>query len=158
MDIKKMMVSKPVIGRMANYEEIFWINPQSGKEADLPFSMDDIDDAEARLLRFAPYIASAFPETAKTGGIIESKLIPIPKMKESLEKSLGEFGGKLFLKCDSHLPISGSIKARGGIYEVLKLAESIAVKSGLLSLEDDYSKLTGDEFKKLFSQYSVAVG
>ena len=96
MDIKKMMVSKPVIGRMANYEEIFWINPQSGKEADLPFSMDDIDDAEARLLRFAPYIASAFPETAKTGGIIESKLIPIPKMKESLEKSLGEFGGKLF--------------------------------------------------------------
>ena len=35
---------------------------------------------------------------------------------------------------------------------------SIAVKSGLLSLEDDYSKLTGDEFKKLFSQYSVAVG
>lgn len=83
MDIKKMMVSKPVIGRIANYEEIFWINPQSGKEADLPFSMDDIDDAEARLLRFAPYIASAFPETAKTGGIIESKLIPIPKMKES---------------------------------------------------------------------------
>ncbi len=158
MDIKKMMVSKPVIGRIANYEEIFWINPQSGKEADLPFSMDDIDDAEARLLRFAPYIAAAFPETAKTGGIIESKLIPIPKMKESLEKSLGEFGGKLFLKCDSHLPISGSIKARGGIYEVLKLAESIAVKSGLLSLEDDYSKLTGDEFKKLFSQYSVAVG
>ena len=72
---------------------------------------DDIDDAEARLLRFAPYIASAFPETAKTGGIIESKLIPIPKMKESLEKSLGKFGGKLFLKCDSHLPISGSIKA-----------------------------------------------
>lgn len=102
--------------------------------------MDDIDDAEARLLRFAPYIASAFPETAKTGGIIESKLIPIPKMKESLEKSLGKFGGKLFLKCDSHLPISGSIKARGGIYEVLKLAESIAVKSGLLSLEDDYSQ------------------
>lgn len=25
-------------------------------------------------------------------------------------------------------------------------------------MEDDYSKLTGDEFKKLFSQYSVAVG
>ena len=158
MNIKKLMVSDPVIASMASYREIFWINPNAGKKASLPFSMDDIEDAEARLKRFAPYIEKAFPETAKTHGVIESKLVEIPKMKSVLEDSLGTFPGRLFLKCDSHLPISGSIKARGGIYEVLKFAETIALEKGLLTFEDDYSKLADDSFRELFGRYSVAVG
>ena len=158
MDIKKIMVTTPIVGRMAKYDEVFWANPKAGQESSFPFSMKDIEDAEARLARFAPYIAKAFPETLKTNGIIESKLVEIPKMKTTLSQMRGDFGGKLLLKCDSHLPISGSIKARGGIYEVLKLAETIALKEGMLSLDDDYSKVDSDEFRQLFSKYSVAVG
>ncbi len=158
MEIKKLMVANPIIADMASYKEVFWINPKSGNPADIPFGMEDINDAEARLARFAPYIAKAFPETEVTSGIIESPLKEIPEMKKALEEMTGQFGGKLFLKCDSHLPISGSIKARGGIYEVLKLAEKIAIEKGLLTLEDNYAKLANDEFKELFSQYSVAVG
>ncbi len=56
------------------------------------------------------------------------------------------------------MPISGSIKARGGIYEVLAHAEKLALEAGLLTLEDDYSKLLSPEFKQFFSQYSIAVG
>ena len=158
MEVKKLMVAHPIVGEMADYKEVFWINPKSGMEAEIPFGMDDINDAEARLARFAPYIAKAFPETEVTKGIIESKLVEIPKMKTQLEEMCGQFGGKLFLKCDSHLPISGSIKARGGIYEVLKLAEKIAMEKGMLTLEDNYAKLADEEFRQLFSQYSVAVG
>ena len=158
MDIKKLMVANPVIGKMAACEEIFWVNPHAGQDKPLPFGKEDMDDAEARLARFAPYIAKAFPETARSGGIIESKLVEIPKMKLALEHMCGNFDGKLFLKCDSHLPISGSVKARGGIYEVLKFAESIALSQGLLTLDNDYSKLDSDRFRELFSHYSVAVG
>lgn len=158
MDIKKLMVSNPVVADMSAYKEVFWLNPGAGEPASLPFGMDDINDAEARLARFAPYIAKAFPETARSAGIIESPLKEIPKMKSDLCRMTGSFDGRLFLKCDSHLPISGSIKARGGIYEVLKLAEKIAIDHGMLTADDDYSKLDSDEFHRLFSRYSVAVG
>ncbi len=112
-----------------------------------------------RLSRFAPYLAKAFPETAATGGIIESELVAIPAMQKRLEKEYQQpISGQLLLKKDSHLPISGSIKARGGIYEVLAHAEKLALEAGLLTLEDDYSKLLSPEFKQFFSQYSIAVG
>ena len=159
MDVDKILVEHPIIRNMENYEEIFWLNDKVGQEAELPFNKSDIDEAEARLLRFAPYIAKAFPETAETKGIIESPLIEIENMKAALEKEADkEILGRLFIKCDSHLPVSGSIKARGGIYEILKLAEKIAIEKGMLKYEDNYSVLTEDRFKTVFAQYSVAVG
>ena len=139
MDVDKILVEHPIIRNMENYEEIFWLNDKVGQEAELPFNKSDIDEAEARLLRFAPYIAKAFPETAETKGIIESPLIEIENMKAALEKEADkEILGRLFIKCDSHLPVSGSIKARGGIYEILKLAEKIAIEKGMLKYEDNY--------------------
>ena len=54
--------------------------------------------------------------------------------------------------------ISGSIKARGGIYEVLKYAEDLALKHQMISLEDDYSIFAEQAFKDFFSRYSIAVG
>ena len=114
-----------------------WINPYK-----LPFDMvrgitelvvsdDDIKDAEARLLRFAPFIKKAFPETEETNGIIESPLREIPLMQKALkEEYQNEVPGRLFLKMDSHLAVAGSVKARGGIYEVLKHAEDLALAKG----------------------------
>ena len=158
MDIKKLKTAHREVAEMAECKEIFWTNPKSGNEKDLPFNMEDICEAQERLKRFAPYIAKAFPETEPSGGIIESELNEIPGMKKELEKMCGSFGGRLFLKCDSHLPVSGSIKARGGIYEVLKFAEKVAMEAGMLKETDDYSILTEPKFRELFGRYSVAVG
>ncbi len=151
-------MKNPLVSEMASYKEIFWINPDSGKPASFDIGMADIEDAAARLSRFAPYIAKAFPETAKSGGIIESDLAEIGAMKSRLEESLGAISGRLLLKLDNSLPVSGSIKARGGIYEVLKFAEEVAIGAGMLTTDDDYSILTEDRFRELFSRYSVAVG
>ena len=54
------------------------------------------------------------------------------------------------LKCDNDLPISGSIKARGGIYEVLKIAETLAIREGLLTETDDYAFSQQDEMRTVF--------
>ncbi|MEF9922305.1 MAG: D-serine ammonia-lyase [Anaerovoracaceae bacterium] len=159
MDIDKLLVEHPIIQNMVNGEEVFWLNNNVSMEAEFPFGGEDIDDAETRLARFAPYIERVFPETKESKGIIESNLVEIPKMKEALEKDAEkEIQGRLFLKCDSHLPVSGSIKARGGIYEVLKFAEKVAMDRGMLTAKDNYEILAESRFKKLFSEYSVAVG
>jgi len=148
---------------MVKLKEVNWFNPNitSLQEGLLYVGLDNdnIKDASDRLARFAPYMVKAFPETAVTKGIIESEVVEISAMKSQLEQQYKvEIKGKLLLKKDSHLPISGSIKARGGIYEVLTHAEKLAIKAGLLELSDDYSKLFTEEFRAFFSQYSIAVG
>ena len=148
---------------LKNKKEVCWSNPNyvSFEEAikNCPLSMADVADASARLQRFAPYFMAAFPETVATGGIVESPFREIPAMKAALEADTGvSVAGKLCIKLDSHLPISGSIKARGGVYEVLKFAESVAMENGMLQPGDDYSVLAKDEFRALFSKYSIAVG
>ena len=64
----------------------------------------------------------------------------------------------MFLKQDSHLAIAGSIKARGGIYEILKHTEELALEHGILSLEDNYEKLASEECREFFKKYTIQVG
>ena len=153
----------PVVSDLCALKETAWTNPDklpfAQAAAACPLTLSDIEDAAARLERFAPYLAAVFPETAATGGIIESPVQPIPRMQKVLKERSGTpIAGQVWVKLDSHLPISGSIKARGGIYEVLKTAEDIALHSGMLHLTDNYAVLAEERFRKLFSQYSIAVG
>ncbi|NLD34453.1 MAG: D-serine ammonia-lyase [Clostridiales bacterium] len=153
----------PIIEEMQALREVCWINPRlvpvAQAAAASPLTMADIQEAADRLARFAPYLMEAFPQTAATGGILESPLKEIVGMKAELERDNGcTIPGRLWLKMDSHLGISGSIKARGGIYEVLKTAEDIALRHGLLKPGDDYRVFGGDNFRQLFSRYEIAVG
>lgn len=153
----------PILRAIEARQETTWINdrklPFAQALAECPLTMEDILDASDRLDRFADYFRTAFPETEKTGGILESPMQPIPRMQAALEEAYGvSIPGKLWIKLDSHLPISGSIKARGGIYEVLKTAEDIAIRHGLLHPGDPYRVFDSQAFREVFSRYSIAVG
>lgn len=155
--------NKPLLEAVGQGKEVVWINERLTSTAEamsqVQLTMADIDDAEARLARFAPFIQKVFPETAPRNGLIESPLTEIPHMQKKLEEEYNtSIPGRLFLKQDSHLAISGSIKARGGIYEVLKHAEDLALEYGKIKVTDDYSVFTSDEFKKFFSQFKIQVG
>jgi len=130
-----------------------WLNPHATGEANGDFTLDDMLDAEARLARCAPLLAQLFDEAAEAHGIIESPLLPMP----SLARQLLPNGGTLLLKADHDLPVAGSIKARGGIYEVLAFAEKLAMDHGLLALGDNYRKLAEPAARTLFAQYTLAV-
>ena len=153
----------PIMTSIRERKETIWINeekqPYEVAIQNCPLTMQDVQDASERLERFADYFKIAFPETKETDGIIESPLQVIPHMQKCLEEAYGcSIQGSLWLKLDSHLPISGSIKARGGIYEVLAVAEDIAIQHGLLRDGDSYSVFHSEEFRNLFSRYSIAVG
>lgn len=149
------------LGKLKRMEEFLWINPNYTKYKEakrkLPISLSQVEDAEKRLTRFAPYLKQQFPDTED--GIIESPISDILNMKNWMEKEYKiEIPGELFLKRDDLLPIAGSIKARGGIYEVLKHAETLAIKEGLLHIEDDYKILAEKNFVNFFKQHTIQVG
>lgn len=162
-NIEQLTEQYPLVKELIELKEVSWFNPSITRlEEGLSYvglGSEDIQDASQRLKRFAPYLAKAFPETAKTNGIIESEVVPISEMQSVIEREYDTpIQGRLLLKKDSHLPISGSIKARGGIYKVLTHAEKLAIEAGLLTESDDYSKLLNEEFRDFFKRFSIAVG
>ena len=163
LNITELEKKTPILKEICAEEEVFWMNPDKttcGEALEqIALGMEDVDDAQRRLQRFAPFIMQCFPETKERDGIIESVLTPIPKMKELLNgKYHSHLQGTLLLKQDSHLAIAGSIKARGGIYEVLKHTEELALEHDLLCLEDDYAKLANEKCRDFFKNYTIQVG
>ncbi len=139
-------------------EPLLWLNPDylaGGSE--LPLTLRDIEDADWRLQLFAPLLSQLFPELAADGGLIESPLLSVEALRKSAENDVVA-AGKLWIKADHSLPVAGSVKARGGIYEVLCFAEQLAMEAGLLTVESDYRVLAEAEARSLFSRYQVAVG
>ncbi len=154
-----------IIEEVSNQKEVAWRNPRFlpydfvNGLCELVVSDADIADAEARLARFSPFIMKKFPETEETNGLIESPLLEIEKMRQALEETYAcEIPGRLMLKKDSHLAIAGSIKARGGIYEVLKHAEDLALAHGMISEDESYEKFATEEMMQFLGQYKVQVG
>jgi D-serine dehydratase len=144
-------------------QPIFWANtgwkPAAECLESLPLKLEDMLDAEKRLQRFAPLLAECFPELKESKGIIESKLIPCPKLTSWLTSEDGIDGlSNVYVKADHALPVAGSIKARGGIYAVLHFAEKVAMESGFMDESLDYRQLLEPKFHKLFSEYELSVG
>jgi D-serine dehydratase len=161
--LESWCTSYPLIRDLVALQETTWFNPGVAPVAeslgDVGLTAVDVADASARLTRFASYLRLAFPETQSSGGIIESDILPVPQLQQLLgERYAQALPGALWIKRDSHLPISGSIKARGGIYEVLKHAEDLALAGNLLTLDDDYAVLDSDKARAFFGQYKIAVG
>ena len=161
--LESWCASYPLIRDLVALQETTWFNPGVAPVAqaigDVGLTEADVADASARLTRFASYLRQAFPETASSGGIIESDIVPVSHLQQLLGERYNQvLTGSLWLKRDSHLPISGSIKARGGIYEVLKHAEDLALAENFLTLEDDYAVLHSHKARAFFGQYKIAVG
>jgi len=136
---------------------VLWLRPDGATPAEAaPYTLADVEAAQARFARFAPLLAELFPELRATDSVIESPVLAAPRMQAALK--LPEASGRLWLKADHALPVAGSIKARGGIHEVLEFTETLALARGLIAPGDDYRRLAEPRARACFAQYQVAVG
>ncbi|MBN7823350.1 D-serine dehydratase, partial [Bowmanella sp. Y57] len=91
----------PLLDELIALHETSWFNPGVAPVAqalaDVGLSAADVADASARLQRFAPYLARVFPQTAGSGGIIESDILALPRMQAWLSGQGGDVGA-LWLK------------------------------------------------------------
>lgn len=141
----------------------FWPNPGRRPIAavrdTLAVRRADIEAAAGRLDRFAPLLAGLFPELAASGGLIESEFLPVPAFAARLAQEGLPPGDRVLLKADHALPVAGSVKARGGFYAVLAVAERLALEEGLLSGPgDDYRRLGAPAVRAFFAGHTVSVG
>ncbi|ARP81798.1 D-serine ammonia-lyase [Bordetella genomosp. 8] len=136
---------------------LLWTRPARATTADAStWTLDDVRHASDRFQRFAPLLALLFPELAPAEGAIESPLLRAEGMQAALRWPRAM--GKLWIKADHDLPVAGSIKARGGLHEVLEYAETLARREGLLQAGQDYRVLAEPAARACFAGHRVAVG
>jgi hypothetical protein len=110
-----------------------------------PFSVPDgrikspLTDITANWLRITEDDREWCQKPQKTSTDANSRAILRGEKEVELEEDAVVWPSKVFMKADSHLAVCGSVKARGGMFEVLTYAESVALAAGLITTDSDYS-------------------
>ncbi len=102
--MNSLIAQYPLVKDLVALKETTWFNPGTTSLAEgLPYvglTEQDVQDAHARLSRFAPYLAKAFPETAATGGgLLNQNWLPFQLCKNGWKKEYQQpISGQLLLK------------------------------------------------------------
>lgn len=149
------LLNQQALDALRQARPAFWAGRTECCSSALTLGRDQVEQAVERIKRFAPLLQKLFPELQASDGRIESPLLAVPAMQHTL--GLPQAMGQLWVKADHSLPVAGSVKARGGVHEVLEYAEQVAQQHGLLA-DGDYLHLASDAARAVFAQYQVAVG
>jgi D-serine dehydratase len=143
-----------------------WHNPRRVTTVDAlarsPIGVADIAAAEHQWTRCAPLLAKLFPELGASGGRIASLLV---ELDTALARAVGGDTGavptrampRVLVKTDHALPVTGCIKARGGVHEVLWFALEVAHAAGF-ARDADTRELASPAWRARFARHAVLVG
>src|SRR5699024_3280766 len=155
--LEQMKQKTPVLEEIMQLKPVVWLNKSKQDKPHLDLNINDVYEAESLWERFIPFFKKAFPEIED--GIIESPLNNIEHFQAYENNNRpNKVNGTLFLKSDHELPVAGSIKARGGFFEVLKHAEELAFNHQLLQKDDNYEKFAEPNMKEFFNNFTIGVG
>jgi D-serine dehydratase len=151
----------PVEQRLTGQLPFLWLNehrvPLSQTRSPSSLGLSDVIEAARALDRFSGLLTQLFPELRCSRGIIESALCPADVLRQAFAAT-DVCPGRWLIKTDHALPVAGSVKARGGIYEVLLHAEELALGEGLVARDGERLALASSLARELFSTHRVIVG
>lgn len=126
-----------------------WLRETPGLRQDQhTVTFSDMLAARQRFERFAPVLKTLFQADGWDGRVNS----PLMEHRAPVDR-LGTF----LLKADHMLPMTGSVKARGGVYELLCHIESIALDHGLIRDGEALAPLLTQPAKTIFAQHRVLV-
>ncbi len=163
MDIRSWKDKYPLLSILLKKKVVFWFNPKLARyefiKDNVSVSTTQLQDVENRWLRFAPLFQHLYPETLQFEGRIQSHLKPIPKIQTKLKKfGKKSLHGNFYAKLDNELSVAGSIKARGGIYEVICIADGLLREKWQFTDNSSCLQITESKFQAFFHQYTISVG
>ncbi|MFT3687525.1 D-serine ammonia-lyase [Paenirhodobacter sp.] len=123
---------------------VLWRNP-GFRAGDDPQAAADLAQALAEWREIAPVLAGLFPDLP--GGVIASDLV-------ELDPAAFGVPGRVFVKADNALPVAGSVKARGGVFEVVTAMLAEARAAGVVG-DDPRDLLRASAF---LAGRTIAVG
>jgi D-serine dehydratase len=137
----------PIVARLRDRLPAVWLRTPASRTNQTPITPEEIRDAELRLDRFRPVLAALFP-AANWDGRIRSALLDYPRQPDL---------PAILVKADHDLPMTGSVKARGGVYELLCRIEAVALVEGLVKRGEPLMPLLTPAAKTLFSKHRIVV-
>jgi D-serine dehydratase len=147
-NVSEAYSSEPTVARLRAGLPAVWLRPPGAPGGNsTPVEAEEIITAQQRLERFRPVLATLFP-AAGWDGRIRSSLLEYPR-QEGLPP--------VRVKADHDLPMTGSVKARGGVYELLCHIESVALAEGHISPGENLAPLASPAARAMFAQHRVSV-
>ena len=141
--------------RLRAGQPVLWTNPDYSPARD-PEARRDLEAAQREWRVLAPLLAALWPELGPDGAI-RSRLIDVTDRAETFGLQ-PDAAPTLLVKGDHALPVAGSIKARGGLFEVLSVAVAQARAAGLLREGESTAALARPEARAFFAERRIAVG
>jgi len=141
------LYGNPIVARLRDRLPAVWLRSRASRTNQTPITPEEIRDAELRLARFRPVLAALFP-AANWDGRIRSALLDYPRQPDL---------PAILVKADHDLPMTGSVKARGGVYELLCRIEAVALMEGLVKRGEPLTPLLTSTAFALFSKHRIVV-
>lgn len=143
----------PAIAPLRQGGPAVWLRPPDSRaENSTPLRAQEIEAARARLERFQPVLAALFASATtatRWDGRVRSALLDYPRR--------AELPPSLWVKADHDLPMTGSVKARGGVYELLCRVEDLALQGGLVNPGEPLTPLLTPAARDYFAQHRIVV-
>ncbi len=136
---------------------VLWVNPEravdSRAERDGELGAHDFAGACEAWRAMQPLLRGLFPSQVGPEGIASELLA----LEERLVPGLEGGEASVLLKRDDSLPVAGSIKARGGFFEVARHARRAAVAGGILAPDAPYEALLEDPARRFLATRRLLV-